>query len=175
MWRLANKFYDRYTKEHFIKLIYYIPTREAEEYFIWNLQWPHLQESQKNFQPGNLQPPQSPKNQRVNRNQGRKHPSNKDKSRYPKNYNLPNPRCLDTSIRSITGQYVSTWADQPNIVGPKDCNSAEARGKDLKIAFMHMIKVLKDERNKPHKEINENTNSGRKWRKLIKIWKWKYN
>lgn len=48
-------------------------------------------------------------------------------------------------------------------VGPEYCNRDEAQEKDLKIAFMNMIKVLKEEINKFPKEIHKTqTNTGRK-------------
>lgn len=47
--------------------------------------------------------------------------------------------------------------------------------KHLKIAFMTMIEILKEEMKKLLKEIYEKTNSGRKWIEQFRTWKWKQN
>ena len=44
-------------------------------------------------------------------------------------------------------------------VGPEKCSMAEKQDKDFKIAFMNMLKLLREEMNKLIKEIYENTNS----------------
>ena len=44
------------------------------------------------------------------------------------------------------------------VIGPKQCNLAEAQDKDFKIAIMNMLKDLKEEINKSANEIYENTN-----------------
>lgn len=49
---------------------------------------------------------------------------------------------------------------------PENWNLVE--DKDFKVTFMNMIEVLKEEMDKPHKEIYNYTNSGRKWTKQFK-------
>ena len=46
-------------------------------------------------------------------------------------------------------------ANNSATAGPENCSIAEAQEKGLKTAFMNMIKVLKEEMNKPLKEIYE--------------------
>ena len=61
----------------------------------------------------------------------------------------------------------------PTTVGPEKCHKAEAQVKDSKIVLMNMLEVLKEEMSRLVKEIYENTDSNRKWRKQIKTCKWK--
>lgn len=56
-------------------------------------------------------------------------------------------------------------SSNPTIADLGYFNIAEAQGKKkkkLKTTFMNMIEVLKEEMDKPHKEIYNYTNSGRK-------------
>ena len=64
-------------------------------------------------------------------------------------------------------------SDNPTRVGPEKCNIAKAQVKDLKIGLMNMLEVLKEEMSRLIKEIYENIDSKRKWRKQIKKCKWK--
>jgi hypothetical protein len=68
------------------------------------------------------------------------------------NYNLPKPTCLDVSMntQSVTAKLILLHLEpsNSNAVDPENCNIAEARDKELKIAFMDMIEVLKYEMNK---------------------------
>ena len=50
----------------------------------------------------------------------------------------------------------------------ENCNRAESQEKDLKIAFMNMIEVFKEEVSKSLKETYKNTSSGRKLINLFK-------
>jgi hypothetical protein len=47
----------------------------------------------------------------------------------------------------------------PSTVDPKKCNIAKEQDKDLKIAFMNMIEVLKHKMNKSIKEIYEESDT----------------
>lgn len=49
----------------------------------------------------------------------------------------------------------------PTTEGPENCSTAEAQNKGLKMAFMNIIMILKEEMNKSFKEMYENTSSGR--------------
>ena len=64
-------------------------------------------------------------------------------------------------------------SDNPTRVGPEKCNIAEAQVTDVKIGLMNMLEVLKEEMSRLIKEIYENIDSKRKWRKQIKTCKWK--
>jgi hypothetical protein len=59
-------------------------------------------------------------------------------------------KCLDTSIKmqSITTRTILEPRN-PTTGGPEYCKIAEAQDKDLKIAFMNMMEVLKEERINP--------------------------
>ena len=46
----------------------------------------------------------------------------------------------------------------PTIASPKYSNTTEAQENDLETNLMKMIEVLKEEMNKPFKEIQENPN-----------------
>jgi hypothetical protein len=49
------------------------------------------------------------------------------------------------------------------MVGPENSNIAESHDTELKIAIINTIKVLKEEMNKPPREIYENTS--KQWKK----------
>jgi hypothetical protein len=53
-------------------------------------------------------------------------------------------------------------SNNPTIVASEKCNRSEPKDKDLKIAFMNMMEILKEEMDKSSKEVYENTNNKRK-------------
>lgn len=61
-----------------------------------------------------------------------------------------------------------SWLEpsNPTAVDPEKFNTAEAKDKDSKTAFVNMLEVLKEKINNLLKEIYEDINSGMKWRKL---------
>lgn len=56
----------------------------------------------------------------------------------------------------------SLVSNNPTTEDPEYCNIAEILGKDLKINFMNMIEVFKEEINTLLMETYENMNIGRK-------------
>jgi hypothetical protein len=77
------------------------------------------------------------------------------------------PRCEHKNTANNNKDSTSsTRAQQPYHTGPENCNIVKAQDTDLKITFINMIEVLKEDMNKSLKEIYENTN---KWKEMNKI------
>ena len=68
------------------------------------------------------------------------------------------PRCEHKNTANNNKDSTSsTRAQQPYHTGPENCNIVKAQDTDLKITFINMIEVLKEDMNKSLKEIQENT------------------
>lgn len=104
-------------------------------------------------------------------------PPKKDKTTY-QYLELYSPKTgLEASVKAHNRQDNMSLLESsnPTTVGPEKCHIAEAQVKDLKIGLVNMLEVLKEEMSRLIKEIYENIDSKRKWRKQIKTCKWKKN
>lgn len=62
------------------------------------------------------------------------------------NDNLLDSRCLDANVKNTTNNRQDNLSPL-ELSNPEYSSTAEAHDKDLKMAFMNMIEVLKEEKN----------------------------
>ena len=124
----------------------------------------------KHILPGNPQPLHSPKNQtRQQKPRKEFYTPNQVECRYQhlelQSYQTQMPRYQDKNTATARTMSPSTRAQKPYHTRPRVMQYSLSTRRRLQNTIMNIFKILKEEMNK---SINENTNSGMKWRKQLK-------